>query len=66
MAAPEFKNREPAMFLIHYTTVICTHQRQQKPSEVNKLLEIEEVVAQRREAVIDDIVLLCHITHGQP
>lgn len=46
--------------------IIRSHQRQQKPGEVNELLEKEETLAHKREAVIDAAVLLCHTVHGRP
>lgn len=51
-------------FLIHNFIIICYHQHQQKPSLVNELLEKEEILAHKREAVIDDTILLCHIVQG--
>lgn len=44
--------------------MIGYYQHGQKANLVNELLEKEEILAERREAVIDDALLLCHTGHG--
>ena len=50
----------------HTHNPLIMHTHQQKPSEVNELLQKEETLVHEREAVIDDAVLLCHIAHRRP
>lgn len=47
----------------NFSTRGC-YQRRQEANLVNELLEKEEILAERREAVIDDALLLCHTGHG--